>query len=353
MGVTIRQIAEAAGVSRGTVDRALNNRGRIRPEVEQEIKRIAEEMGYRPNQMGRALSMSKNNIKIGVILQGFDTPFWHEVYLGIEKAREEVDNLGGHLLVEKTSHVSEKETLKAMEKLREEGVGGIAMVPVEAESVKNLIDRFVEEYHIPVITFNSDVEDTKRLCFVGQNALQCGRAAAGLMGKLICGQGMVVVISGHAENTSLSSRVKGFRQEMGKKYSGVTVIGPEYCLEDNARSEQIMDQVLRRYPDLDGVYITSHGEEGICRALKRHGKAGHVKMIANDFMGKNYELLRDGSIDFLIGQDAFIQGYEPVMILVHLLFRGEEPKGEKQYTEIMIRNVYTIPENTQSDSDFL
>ena len=38
MGVTIRQIAEAAGVSRGTVDRALNNRGRIRPEVAERIR---------------------------------------------------------------------------------------------------------------------------------------------------------------------------------------------------------------------------------------------------------------------------------------------------------------------------
>lgn len=344
MGVTIRQIAEAAGVSRGTVDRALNNRGRIRPEIEQEIKRIAEEMGYRPNQMGRALSMSKNNIKIGVILQGSDTPFWQEVYLGIEEAREEVDNLGGHLLMRKTSHVSEEETLKAMEELRSEGVSGIAMVPVEAESIKERIDKFVEVYHIPVITFNSDVEGTKRLCFVGQNALQCGRAAAGLMGELTGGAGMTAVISGHAENPSLSNRVKGFRQELERKYPGMTMIGPEYCLEDNEKSEQIMDRILDKYPDLDGIYITSHGEEGVCRALKRHGKAGHIKMIANDFMGKNYELLKDGSIHFLIGQDAFVQGYEPVMILVRLLFQGEEPKGEKQYTEIIIRNVYTIPD---------
>ena len=65
MGVTIRQIAEAAGVSRGTVDRALNNRGRIRPEVAERVRQIAEEMGYKPNQLGRALSMSRNNIKIG------------------------------------------------------------------------------------------------------------------------------------------------------------------------------------------------------------------------------------------------------------------------------------------------
>ena len=46
MAVTIQQIADAAGVSRGTVDRALNNRGRVDPDVAENIRKIAEELGY-------------------------------------------------------------------------------------------------------------------------------------------------------------------------------------------------------------------------------------------------------------------------------------------------------------------
>ena len=189
MGVTIRQIAEAAGVSRGTVDRALNNRGRIRPEVAERIRAIADEMGYKPNQLGRALSMSRNNIKIGVILQGAETPFMKEVLKGIQEACAEVDNLGGTVLVHKIEHQNAEDVILAMEKMRMEEVRGIAMVPLDEERVKREIDRFVEEFRIPVVTFTSDVEDTKRLCFVGQNGVQCGRAAAGLMGELTGGKG--------------------------------------------------------------------------------------------------------------------------------------------------------------------
>ena len=90
MGVTLQQIAEAAGVSRGTVDRALNDRGRIKPEVAEKIKKIAEEMGYQPNRAGRALAMAKQSVRIGVILQSADTPFMKKVLNGIEDAKAEV-----------------------------------------------------------------------------------------------------------------------------------------------------------------------------------------------------------------------------------------------------------------------
>ena len=75
MRVTIRQIAEESGVSRGTVDRVLNNRGKVRPEVEERVRKVAEELGYKPNLLGRALIKMKENIKIGVILQDTGTPY--------------------------------------------------------------------------------------------------------------------------------------------------------------------------------------------------------------------------------------------------------------------------------------
>lgn len=348
MGVTIRQIAEAAGVSRGTVDRALNNRGRIKPEVAEEIKRIAKELGYRPNQFGRALSMSKNNIKIGVILQGAETPFMQTVLQGIEQAKEEVDNLGGTVLLSKIPHINAKGVLEAMEQMRDEGVSAIALAPAEDEEVKAKINEYVEELQIPIVTFNSDVKDTKRLCFVGQNAFQCGRAAAGLMGELVAGEGKVAMISGYSSNPSLSNRILGFQSEMACKYPDVELIGPKYCYEDNSIASQVTEEILRTTPDLKGIFMNSHGEEGLCRILKEQGKDGQIKVVANDFMGKNYDLLRDGVISLLIGQDAYVQGYEPVMILFRLLFHGEQPEGEFQYTELMIRNAYTIPEGENS-----
>ncbi len=132
----------------GNCGPGLNNRGRIKPEVADRIRQIAEEMGYKPNQLGRALSMSKNNIKIGVILQAAETPFMQCVLEGIERAKDEVDSLGGTVLLCKIPHISGRDTIDAMEHMRSEGVSAIAMVPIEEEEIKAHINLFVEEYHI-------------------------------------------------------------------------------------------------------------------------------------------------------------------------------------------------------------
>ena len=82
MAVTSQQIAELAGVSRGTVDRALHNRGRVNPEVAARIQKIAEELGYRPNSIGQALVRARQNLRLGAILQSAETPTMQDVAAG-------------------------------------------------------------------------------------------------------------------------------------------------------------------------------------------------------------------------------------------------------------------------------
>ena len=80
MSITSTQIAALAGVSGGTVDRVLKNRGHIAPEVAERIQKIEQEHSYRPNRAGRQLALARKPMKIGVILQSMQTPFMQSVH---------------------------------------------------------------------------------------------------------------------------------------------------------------------------------------------------------------------------------------------------------------------------------
>ena len=60
--MTIKQIAEKAGTSRGTVDRVLNGRGNVNPELAKRILDIAERERYQPNQLAQALIRSRQQL---------------------------------------------------------------------------------------------------------------------------------------------------------------------------------------------------------------------------------------------------------------------------------------------------
>lgn len=342
MSVTLQQIAEAAGVSRGTVDRALNNRGRINPEVADKIKRIAKEMGYQPNRAGRALAMSKRSIKIGVILQAMDTPFMQEVYKGVLDAKTETERMGAEVKIQKIPKTDPLKVMEAMKAMRQGGCNGIALVPAEDDRLRELIDEFAEKDGIPVVTFNSDIEESRRICFIGQDTLQSGRAAAGLMSEIIRKDGVIQVISGYPKNRGHRNRTKGFREELLKLRPDIEMPEVLYNYDDNQTAEIIMRDLISREPGISGVYLTAAGAEGVCRVLEENGLADQVKVISNDLTEGNEKYLRSGSIRFLLGQNSFAQGYEPVMTLFRKLFDGIDPEKEYRYTEIEIKTKYNI-----------
>ena len=86
MAATIKDIAAAAGVSRGTVDRVLHGRGDVSAAVRDRVLRLAEELNYRPNRAALGLAALKKPVRIGLLLPSEGNPFFDEVIRGARAA---------------------------------------------------------------------------------------------------------------------------------------------------------------------------------------------------------------------------------------------------------------------------
>ena len=339
MAVTVQQIADATGVSRGTVDRALNNRGRVDPEVAERIRRTAEEMGY--VKKPRKTNGKRRSCRIGIVTQLAGASFMREINRGIREAAEELRDRDVEVLVRESLSVDEKEQVDAIEELRKEGIDGLAVMPVDAESVREKINDLIDD-GIPVVTFNSDIVGTRRRCFVGMDNVKSGRTAAGLMKMLTGGSGKILVITGYFTNHVNISRLAGFVEEIKASCPGIEIVGVQGSFDDAAEVEKIVVNTMRTIPDLDGILQVSGGQEGIRAAFEALGVEKRPHVIIYDQTPKNEKVLREDVADFLIDQNGYVQGYRPPHILADIIQKNQFPEQEQILTDITIRTKYNL-----------
>lgn len=338
MAVTIQQIAEKAGVSRGTVDRALNNRGRINPEVSRRIKEIADELGYVPK---RKKQCEKNKIKIGIITQLSESSFMKEVNRGIREAQKVLEDRGVEFIIKEGISVNEQEQMQAIEQLKKAGIDGLALMPVESELIRTQINRLADE-NIPVVTFNSDIVGTKRSCFVGMDNRKSGQTAAGLMGMLTKGTGKVLIITGFFTNHVNNARVDGFIEELKKICPNIEIAGVQGSYDDACEVEKIITNMMLSVPGITGIFVVSGGQQGISKAYKNLKLERRPHTIIYDLTEENRTALLQNVADFLIDQEGYVQGYEPPCILADMLQGRRKQIQEFYYTEINIKTKYNI-----------
>ena len=118
MAVTVKQIAELANVSRGTVDRVLNNRSGVSEATRQKVLKIAKELHYEPNFLAKALVSKKESLKIGVILTPDYNPFIHDIYRFVSvSCRCEAVGSGKRATIDSTRSLSGCPSLDGLHRL--------------------------------------------------------------------------------------------------------------------------------------------------------------------------------------------------------------------------------------------
>ena len=325
---TIQMVADRAGVSRGTVDRVINNRSYVKAEVRERVLAAIEELGYGLPREGLAAVLPAEPVeplRLGVVLPNWMDHTRVELLRGIAAARAELESYRVEVLVAECQTDIPGEVIERVDGLVAEGARGIAICAIADPAIESRVDSLAAA-DIPVITFNSDLPDSRRLCFIGQDYNKGGRIAAEMMSKLISPNGQLLAVAGNLEFTGHRQRLDGFctrMRELGFPSGQIEVIE---TYNDYHVTRRKVTEALARNPRLGAIYMANQSVAGCADAVQGAGRTGQIRIICHDVSEHTKMLLRERRVDLTISQDIFRQGYQPLMLLQGLLQRGIDPR---------------------------
>lgn len=337
---TIKEIAALAGVSRGTVDRVLNNRGAVNPATAQKINEIAKALNYKPNKAGLALAAQKKKLKLGVILFSTDNPFFADVLKGVLEKAEDLAGYNCTVLV-KQIPINVEAQLNAIDELIREKVNGIALAPQNDNRIRARINALYEQ-DIPVVTLNTDIENSKRIAYVGSNYTKSGATAAGLMRRMTHGIVHIGIISGSSNILCHTERIAGFIDTLKPEQNQMHIVTIIETQDDEIESYEQTSHLLKAHPEINALFFAAGGVYGGCRAITSLDLADKLCVIAFDKAETTEEFLRKGVLSAVICQQPRIQGQKPLELLFAYLSSGELPEKEYNYTAVDIRILENI-----------
>ena len=332
---TIKEIAALAGVSRGTVDRVLNDRGAVNPETAEKIRKIAKELDYKPNRAGLVLAAQKKRLKLGVILFSTGNPFFQDVLTGINEKAEELAGYNCTVITKQISFGVEAQ-LQAVKELLAEEVNGIAMTPYNDERIRDCINTLYEQ-GIPVVTLNTDIENSRRIAYVGSNYTRSGATAAGLLQLMTSGTVNVGIVTGSSNILCHTERIVGFLKTLEPFSDRIRVVDTVEIHDDEVESYEKTTTLLSKHPEINALFFAAGGVYGGCRSVEALGKKKAIRIIAFDLVPTTRQMLENGTIAATICQQPKIQGSNPLSLLFAYLTTGENPEKEYNYVAVDIR----------------
>lgn len=339
--MNVGEIAKLAGVSRGTIDRVLHNRGGVRPEVAQRVLEVCKEYNYKPNRAGKALAIGKTERKIGVVLCAFNNEFFNPVLEGMRDAEQEMADFSIALTVKITKGFNAEEQIRQIDELLVEDIKAIIIMPVNDPIVIDKINQLMDK-NIPVVTLNSDVKDSKRIAYVGCDYWKSGQTAGHLLGMIAQERAKVAVVVGDLSILGHKLRLQGFK-DVVEKLEDVSVEKVIECNDDSITAFAELQKLLQQNSDINAFYFAASGVDGGLRAINAH-YTGHRKpiIITSDETEPVVSALNEDRIQATITQQPYQQGYKSVMTVVDILINKIYPDAEELYTENEIKTKYNI-----------
>lgn len=287
--VTVADIMRETGLSRATVDRALNGRGRVhdrtRLVVEETLRKLMSpgaEAAGRPLQADIALRVGKG-------------------MLGQMRAAWAASGTKGafHDL-----HMADEATvMRVVESLCKDASRPLILTVKSSDRIAGLLSA-ARARGKRVVAVISDLAPSARDAFVGLDDRAVGQTAAFLIGRMLGDRPTTVgVVLGSPAFRCHEDREIGFRTGLRANFPKVVISG-EAQGEDSADLTRLaVSRLLRDQPALGAIYNVGGGNLGLVEALRAAGRAQDMLVVGHEVNPVTTPLLRAGEIDFALAGD--------------------------------------------------
>lgn len=308
---TIKDIAYMAGVSAGTVDRVLHDRGDVSQKSREKVQKVLNEINYQPNVFAIGLAARKKYAFICLIPYYIENDYWHSVVAGIERAHQELRPFNVRVNYLYYTHGDKLMYQKACRIIMESEVDAVLIAPNFREDTLTLI-HILKEKHIPYAFIDFNIEEAEALTYIGQDSNMSGYIAAKiLMRNYSEGHELALFLSNSKNNPAeiqMQRRLEGFMKFIAEEYNGLTIHDVILNTTDELGNREVLEKFFRMHPKVTlGIVFNSRVYQlgNFLKDTSRHMKG----LVGYDLLKANVDLLKSGDISHLIGQRPGLQGY--------------------------------------------
>ena len=323
--VTIHDIASELNISTTTVNKALSGKPKVSEKMRSLVVETAASMGYLPNKSAQALA--RRELKIGVIVSKTPEEYSKYILQGFEKGFEDFRDFNVRGIFKTIDNLtSTEQSIKAIRELRTLEVDGIIIQPVMGyKEYVELIEKTIKS-GIHVVASISKLYDNIGTGCVRINSKVVGQMAGEFMSLVLPRESKVAVFTSNHEMQIHREYVEGFKKFINKEK--IDIVGVFETKDIEYVAYNLTEEILKKYPDINGIYVTSYVSVPVCKCIREHNRHNDIMVIGQDLFPALVENLINKSLTATIFQDQFLQGRKAVEMMFNSL-TGKKVNGDE------------------------
>ena len=326
--IKIKEIAKLAGVSAGTVDRVLHNRGKVSAKAQASVEKVLSEVNYKLDIHTSAISFRKEFHILVILPKATCGGYWKMQRRGISDALEEYSDINTSCIWMEYDQFDLKDCHRVYtEALEVKGIDAFIIGPTFIQETR-LLCSALEKRGTPYFFVDAVPSETNPWASFSSDQMAAGM----VMAKMICrmfrsDNDEIAVLDAHREGVEVplnpALRFIGFRSVLEERGILLRLRSDTISPNDMKKTEERVASMLKRFPSVRIIAVLNSMGYLVADAVKKAGE--NVPVVCFDVTEENATRLEDGSIAALLGQRPHRQGFEALKAAINcLLYRQKE-----------------------------